>query len=370
MEQDQSEFIYQSMLTCIGNKRKLVGNIEEIIVEISKTLGKEKLNILDGFCGSTVVSRMFSYYADILVTNDMEYYSYIMSKCFLTTTNSEEQAIINNYIRDINNLMQTGPYIEGIVCQYYAPQDTNNVQHGERCFYTRENALRIDTARKYIDEYVIHPLQEIILAALLVKASIHSNTAGVFKGFYKNKQGLGCFGGEGQNALSRIMRPIELEPILWNPGRFQHKAFNMNINLFIKQLEIDMDVIYLDPPYNQHPYGSNYFMLNTIAHNEEPENISLVSGIPKDWNKSDYNYHKAAVSAMRELLEEGLKKSTYILLSYNNEGIIKQEDWDVLFQPYHTKKYEILYDTYKGSRNLKDRSNKVVEIMYLISLPP
>ena len=25
------------------------------------------------------------------------------------------------------------------------------------------------------------------------------------------------------------------------------------------------DLAYFDPPYNQHPYGSNYFMLNTIA---------------------------------------------------------------------------------------------------------
>ncbi|MDR0684304.1 MAG: DNA adenine methylase [Spirochaetaceae bacterium] len=26
----------------------------------------------------------------------------------------------------------------------------------------------------------------------------------------------------------------------------------------------EVDLAYLDPPYNQHPYGSNYFMLNLI----------------------------------------------------------------------------------------------------------
>ena len=68
-----------------------------------------------------------------------------------------------------------------------------------------------------------------------------------------------------------------------------------------------------------------------------------------------------------QLLENGLSKSTYLLISYNNEGIIGDEDWKVLFTPYKVKKYEITYDTYKGSRNLKDRSDKVIEIMYLVS---
>jgi hypothetical protein len=42
-------------------------------------------------------------------------------------------------------------------------------------------------------------------------------------------------------------------------------------------------------------------------------------------------------------------------------------DWAKIFEPYAVEKREILYDTFKGSRNLKDRSNKVVEIMYIIT---
>ena len=54
------------------------------------------------------------------------------------------------------------------------------------------------------------------------------------------------------------------------------------------------------------------------------------------------------------------------MVSYNNEGIITDSDWTTLFEPYEVKKYEVTYDTYKGSRNLKDRNNKVIEIMYLV----
>ena len=61
---------------------------------------------------------------------------------------------------------------------------------------------------------------------------------------------------------------------------------------------------------------------------------------------------------MKELLEESLKKSKYVLLSYNDEGIIKEDEWGTLLKGYNVKKYEIIYDTYKGSRNLKEERIK------------
>jgi adenine-specific DNA-methyltransferase len=70
---------------------------------------------------------------------------------------------------------------------------------------------------------------------------------------------------------------------------------------------------------------------------------------------------------MEHLLRTSLAKSHYVVLSYNDEGIISTEDWVKIFEPYVVEKREILYDTFKGSRNLKDRSNKVIEIMYIIS---
>ena len=138
--------------------------------------------------------------------------------------------------------------------------------------------------------------------------------------------------------------------------------------MLVNEIPNDIDIMYLDPPYNQHPYGSNYFMLNIIATNEEPLEISNVSGIPTNWNKSNYNKHKPDIESMRDLIRSGLTKSKYLLISYNNEGVINSNDWNILFEPYLVEKHEIKYDTFKGCRNLKDRSDKVIEIMYLVSL--
>lgn len=367
MSYNDESFVLQTMLTCIGNKRKLVNNILDIVKEVSTLVSKDKLNIVDGFAGSSVVSRKLSCISDNIYINDLELYSYLMAKCYMKTPSDENKIKIKHHIDTMNEIAKNGPYIEGFISELYAPKDTEDVQEGERCFYTRENALIIDTLRNYIEENVDDELSVYCLVPLLNKASIHTNTAGVFKGFYKDGK-IGCFGGAGKNALTRIMSNIELEMPIWSNYSFNANCYNKDINDFIKELPDDIDLIYLDPPYNQHPYGSNYFMLNLIANNEKPTTISKVSGIPADWNRSNYNKHKEALISMKDLMADGLEKSKYLLLSYNNEGIIKPEEWEELFKDYNIKKYEIKYDTYKGSRNLKQRSNKVIEIMYLVSL--
>jgi adenine-specific DNA-methyltransferase len=362
----KKNYVYQTMLTCIGNKRKLVDNIKEIIDEIRVILHKDKLNIVDGFAGSSVVSRELSYVSNDIYTNDMELYSYLMAKCYLIKPTEEQIVRITNHISNMNLLSIDGPYIEGIISRNYAPKDTEDIKEGERCFYTRENALIIDTLRKYIELNVEDDINVYCITPLLNKASINVNTAGVFKGFYKDNN-IGCFGGKGKFALSRIKKPIVLDLPIWNDEKYNSFPSNKDINILVNDLPNNIDIMYLDPPYNQHPYGSNYFMLNIIAKNEEPLDLSKVSGIPSNWNKSNYNSRLKAIESMNHLLTNGLSKSIYLLISYNNEGIIKTEDWETLFEPYNIKKYEINYDTYKGSRNLKKRSDKVIEIMYLVS---
>ena len=369
MESNNNDsFTLQSMLTCIGNKRKLYSFIEDIIkTDIIPKLDKQKINILDGFAGSSVISRSLSQYSNKIYSNDLEKYACVMASCFLKTPTKEKKVKIISHINRMNILAKNGPYHEGIITKNYSPKDTFNVQKNERCFYTHKNGLIIDTLRKYIDENVEDELFNYCITPLLIKASINTNTSGVFKGFHK-KNGIGSFGGSENIALSRITKDIELDIPIWSSEPFVAEVFQKNMNDLITELPNDIDVTYYDPPYNQHPYSSNYFMLNLIIDNKMPDKISKVSGIPTDWNKSDYNYRKSAIISMKNLLSETLKKSKYILLSYNNEGIISLDEWNDILKDYDIKKYEKKYDTYKGSRNLKNRSNKVTEIVYLIKL--
>lgn len=362
----ESEFVLQPMITYIGNKRKLVPWIMEVIEEISSVLGKEKLVALDGFAGSGVVSRALMSLCSQLHSNDMEYYSFVLLKCFLETPSAQDREQIDKCFEEMDRLCLS-PTESGFITKLYAPQNTDAPTEGERVFYTRENALIIDTLLKYIGRF--DKIKHYLLAPLIIKASINVNTAGVFRGFYK-KDGIGHFGGAGENALERILAPIRLEKPIWSSSSCKSFCYNSDINNLIRTFDNkSLDLIYLDPPYNEHPYGSNYFMLNLIARGKEPTEYSKVSGIPKMWNKSAFNGRGSAYETMLDLLRVSLQKAKYVLISYNNEGLITADEWNTIFADLActVKKYEKEYDTYHGSRNLDARNKKVVEIMYLLS---
>jgi adenine-specific DNA-methyltransferase len=313
--------------------------------------------MFDGFTGSGCVARLFKHYASELYANDLEAYSETINNCYLA--NKSEVAIDEvKELIDYLNEHKLDAFDVGFIEQHYAPKDDKNIKDGERVFYTNQNAKIIDNMRRLIRREVegSRPrLFPFVVAPLLVKASIHNNTSGVFKGFHK-KDGIGHFGGKGENALTRILGEIKLEYPLFCEHECPTKFIRGDINEVITCLP-DLDVVYYDPPYNQHPYGSNYFMLNIINDYDNPAIQSGVSGIAEDWNKSDYNYNrkKEAEKAMDDLIAK--TRAKYILISYNNEGIIKIGDFEAILNKYGKvilKEQE--YNTYRGSKNLgKDK---------------
>ena len=106
-------------------------------------------------------------------------------------------------------------------------------------------------------------------------------------------------------------------------------------------------------------------MLNCIAKNEKPLNISTVSGIPNDWQRSDYNSTKKNKAALIDLI--GRIKAKYILLSFNNEGFIDYEELVQILNNYgFIRIIKTKYNAYRGSRNLKNRETHVSEYLFLL----
>jgi adenine-specific DNA-methyltransferase len=253
--------------------------------------------------------------------------------------------------------------VEGIITKNYAPLDDNDIKEGERVFYTHNNAVIIDTVRKAIDD-VPESYKKFFLAPLLYEASVHVNTSGVFKGFYKSRErNVGKFGGDGENALERILGKIELKKPVFSNYNCQVTLFKEDANVLVKHLR-GLDITYIDPPYNQHPYGSNYFMLNTIVNNRLGNNISTVAGIPDDWNKSSYNKKNEALKSFEELVRD--IDSKYLIISYNNEGFIKLEEMQEMLSKYGTlTTKEIDYVAFRGSRNLQNRNTHTTEYLFI-----
>lgn len=362
---ENPEFLTTQIITYLGNKRRLLEHIEKEILLIAEKLNCQKLVCADLFSGSGIVARMLKKYSSNLIVNDLENYSAVINGCYLINKKdfpAQEYSALKSKIEELCSIEK----IPGIISQNYAPQNDKDIQKGERVFYTRQNALLIDTYRKLIDDVVKEePLKKFFLAPLITEASIHVNTSGVFKGFYKDKNtGIGCFGASGKNALSRIFGKIELKTPVFSNFESGLKIFQKDAVALSKELK-NLDITYLDPPYNQHPYGSNYFMLNLILKNKLDANISKVSGIVQNWNRSVFNKPYAALTSMEEIIS-GIS-SKYVIISYNSEGFISFDQMSGMLKKYgNLKTVEIKYNTFRGSRNLKNRDIHVREYLFVL----
>ena len=365
---ENPDYLSEQLITYLGNKRSLLPFIGEAVSSVQKKLNVSKLRFFDVFSGSGVVSRFFKQYASYVAVNDSELYSRIINTCYLS----------NSYERDMVELRGSfciladkiahcefaGEWLHGFISRLYAPKDDENIQKHERVFYTSRNAAYLDTARSIIEKFP-ERIRPFFIAPLLAEASVHANTAGVFKGFYKNRDtGIGEFGGKNGDALGRITGNIELYFPVFSNYDCETLICQSDANELAPSIP-EVDVAYLDPPYNQHPYGSNYFMLNLIAENKEPVNFSEVSGIPSNWNRSVYNKAACAEGALTRLIDD--IKAKFILLSFNSEGFISKDEITAMLKKRGKLEiFESPYTVFRGSRNLHKRNIGVTEYLFLL----
>ncbi|MBQ3836490.1 MAG: DNA adenine methylase, partial [Treponema sp.] len=233
--QENPDFLTKQIITYIGNKRALLPDIQAQVEAVQKALGKKKLVCADLFSGSGIVARLLKRSAKKIIANDLEAYSLLLNDCYLTNVKDFPKAEYEEARAALLNAAARKK-TPGIIAKNYAPQDDENIKAGERVFYTRQNALLLDTYRKLIEECP-QKLQKFFLAPLITEASVHVNTSGVFKGFYKDKNtGLGCFGGAGKDALKRILGKVELNPPIFSNFDCERELFQEDAEALAQKL--------------------------------------------------------------------------------------------------------------------------------------
>lgn len=362
--EEEPGYLSRQLITCLGNKRALLGPIGLALAEVKKRLGRERIAILDAFAGSGVVSRFFKRHASRLVSNDIEDFAVAMARCFLRNRSSVDGERLRGLAEELCSRVDGCGFDAGFIEGLYSPVDEARITRKDRVFYTRRNARRLDNYRRMLDT-LAEDERQMLLGPLLSEASIHANTAGVFKGFYKDRETkIGRFGGTNADALSRIKGEIRLQAPVLSRFECDVEVFQEDANALVRRVR-GLDLAYFDPPYNQHPYGSNYFMLNLLVGYRRPERISRVSGIPVDWRRSDYNILARSLTAFRDLVEN--VDARFILVSFNDEGFIRPQEMEaVLGGLGPVEKIEIRYNAFRGSRNMHNRKVHVTEQLFLV----
>jgi adenine-specific DNA-methyltransferase len=349
--EDNRNFMTDQIITYLGNKRKILTHISKCLDIIEEREGEKQLTMADAFSGSGIVGRLLKTRTSHLYVNDCAGYSETLNKCFLANPNKDFIKNVEKYINQANELADKNVLHEEDewISKHWSPKGEIKPEH--RVYFTEQNGRRIDIIRNFIDT-IPEKYKPFLLGPLLVEASIHNNTNGQFTAFYKDGD-IGAFGGSKGNDLHRITAPIYLKsPVLLSNNSKIHVDRD-DANEWITGLP-DIDVLYLDPPYNKHPYCIYYFLLDII--NDWDKTVEIPDsyrGQPKNWIKSAYNSSRHAISAFKHLIENAPAK--YILLSYNDEGIIPIDTLESIMDQHGTvEKIPIDHKVYNRLRGIAD----------------
>jgi len=323
------EYVFSQLIPYIGNKRKLL----HLIGEALRSTGCQGGTFVDLFTGSTVVARWAKTAGFRVIANDWEPYSCEIARGTVALNTPPAFVALGGMDRVFGHLNSLPP-LHGYVAAHLCPADDEHPDVArERMFFTRANGERIDAMREQLAGWeaegkVSAHERAYILTALIYATSYASNTSGVFKGFHRG------WGGKTSTALYRIRGKLTLVP----PVLFDNGLANLALREDAQKIAGDLariadgrpDIVYIDPPYNQHPYGSNYHVLNTVALWDKPPlspgirsggKVRDKSAIRKDWRtqrRSPYNSQSEALPAFQRLIDS--VQARWVLVSYSTDG--------------------------------------------------
>ena len=326
----------------IGSKYKLSDFISNSVKSIVGDDLSDKI-FCDLFAGTGVVGRNFKKEVKKVISNDMEFYSYVLNKNYI-----ENHEFLDNeiYIKELNETNGE----EGFIFNEYSENGK-----ADRLYFSEHNGKKIDAIRTKIEIWktekkISSALYYFLLASLLESADKVANTASVYGAFLKKIK-------------KSAQKELILEPAIFEINSHSHEVYNEDSNILIKKIE--GDILYLDPPYNAREYGANYHLLNTIAKydNFTPKGKTGL----RDYSKSAFCKKKEVEKSFDDLIKNANFK--YIFLSYNNEGIMSSETIKKILSNYG--KYDLLTTEYQRFRadkkeNRNHKATSTTEYLHIL----
>ncbi len=319
----------------IGGKSLILECIDDVI---HTHIGVPK-SVLDIFSGSGAVGTFFKNKSYLTSCNDILFFSYVLSKSAVELSDIpcfDNVPLKADCINYLNDLKIEDTNINSKDCFIY----NNYSPIGGRMYFTEENALKIDMIRITIENWRKSKLIDdngyyYLLSSLLNAVPYISNITGVYAAYLKFWD-------------KRALNPLTLEkPIITDNGKM-NICYNKD---YTELLEEEFDLMYADPPYNSREYLPNYHILETIARYDYPD-IHGVTGMRNYGNNEKSHFcQKGNVNNAFETLIRDCN-SRYIIISYNNEGLMSTADLTALCKEYcvndEFRLYEYDYRRYKS----------------------
>jgi adenine-specific DNA-methyltransferase len=278
----------------LGSKRRLV----PVLTELFERSGA--MTALDLFTGTTRVAQAFKRAGGHVTAVDTARYSEVFARTWIET---DAAAVDQRELRDEIARLDGMPGRPGYVTETFCRRSR---------FFQPHNGERIDAIRQAIaDDHVGSPLEPILLTSLLLAADRVDSTTGLQMAYVKRW-------------APRSSKPLRLELPELLPGRgtaLRGDALGLAPRLG------PFDLAYLDPPYNQHRYFTNYHVWETLVAWDRPEHYGVACkrvDARDDTTKSVFNRKREMPDALRRTIAD--VRAEVVVVSYNDESWVSLEE--------------------------------------------
>ncbi len=308
------------MIKYLGSKRALAGVLGTL------AQGSGARTAVDLFTGTTRVAQEFKRRGLSVTAADVASYSEVLARCYIATdADAVDADELDAMLAELNALPGRRGYVTETFCE-------------RARFFQPHNGERIDAIRDRLLGLAGHPLYPVLLTALMEAADRVDNTTGQHMAYLKS------WAPRASNQL-RLRAPVLISGTgLVMRGDAQQVA---------QQLP-PSDLVYLDPPYNQHRYFSYYHIWETLVRWDSPGHYGVAckrEDARADENASAFNSRRRMPAALAALIGE--VRAETVMVSYNDEAWVTPEQivgW--LRDAGHTAVELLAFDSrrYVGSR--------------------
>src|SRR5690606_24130552 len=274
------------MIKYLGSKRLLIPKNLEIM-----RLFPELESVGDVFSGTSRVGHACKKAGFRVWATDMNAYAHCLAKCYVAADREKIIDEASALIEECNRLHGEGGWFTQTYCvdaRYFQPH----------------NGVRIELIRNFIEERNLEePLRSVLLTSLIEAADRVDSTCGIQMAYLKD-----------WSARSNNVLKMRMPDVVMSVEHGQCAATRFDANDIAGRM--DVDIMYIDPPYNQHSYLGNYHVWESLVLWDNPE----VYGVAKKrvdvkTRKSTYNRKHECKHAFRDLISKVC--SPLIIVSFN-----------------------------------------------------
>jgi adenine-specific DNA-methyltransferase len=278
----------------LGSKRTLVPVLGAIASAV------EARSAVDLFTGTTRVAQELKRGGIDVTAVDLATYSEMLARCFIATDAERvDRGELAEVLAALSQLPDRRGYFTRTFCE-------------EARFFQPKNGMRVDAIRDELAaSYADSALFPVLLTALMLAADRVDSTTGVQMAYLKRW-------------APRAHRDLELQvpELIAGPGR----AVRGDAVALVADLP-RVDFGYIDPPYNQHRYFTNYHVWETLVRWDDPEHYGVACkriDSRDSSTKSVFNSRREMPGALRDVITR--LTADVVVVSHNDEAWVSPED--------------------------------------------